>query len=258
LNPKAKRWERYWLGALTVALFLFLWEIAMPLGLVKIANVSRPTLVIKALVELFSSGGVFQPLAISLKEFVLGLILAIAVGIPFGIILGRWRVLNLLFDPMLMALYTMPRLAMMPLLVVWFGIGLGANTAVVFLGAVFSILVNTCVGTRMVDRNLVRAVRSFGGSEWDIFMKVLLPGSVPPIMTGIRLGVGRGLLGVVVSEMYAGTEGIGYQIDLYASSFRVSELIALIALFSFLGFVFVNLVRLVEEKVQYWGMGLEI
>ena len=128
----------------------------------------------------------------------------------------------------------------------------------VFLGVVFPILVNTAVGIREVDPVWIRAVKSFGGNEWDIFTKVLLPGSIPPVMTGIRLGVGRGLLGVVVSEMYAGTEGIGYQIDLYASAFRVTELIALIAIVSILGFVLVNLVRLAEERVRQWGMEIEV
>ena len=96
----------------------------------------------------------------------------------------------------------------------------------------------------------MRAVRSFGGSEWDVFRKVLLPGSVPPMMTGIRLGVGRGLLGMVVSEMYASTEGIGGLIGLYGNSFRTSELIALIAVVSVLGFVFVDLMRRLEGWVS--------
>jgi len=230
----------------------------LPLGLIKVADISRPSLVAKAFVELSMAGEVFQHLLISMKEFISGFALAIAIGIPAGIVLGRWRVLTLLFDPILMALYTMPRLAMMPLLVVWFGVGFGSTTAVVFLGVVFPLIVNTAVGIREVDPIWIRAVQSFGGTEWDIFKKVLLPGSVPPIMTGIRLGVGRGLLGVVVSEMYAGTEGLGYQIDLYANAFRIAELIALIAIISILGFILVNLVRLVEERVRRWGAEMEM
>ena len=253
-----KRGQRYIIGGAAVLAFLILWEIAMPIGLVKVADISRPSLVVKAFFELTAAGEVYQQLAISMKEFVLGFALAIVVGVPLGVIFGRWRILTLLFDPLLMALYTTPRLALMPLLVVWFGVGLGATVAVVFLGVVFPILVNTAVGIREVDPVWIRAVKSFGGNEWDIFTKVLLPGSVPPLMTGIRLGVGRGLLGVVVSEMYAGTEGIGYQIDLYASAFRVTELIALIAIVSILGFVLVNLVRLAEERVRQWGMEIEV
>jgi NitT/TauT family transport system permease protein len=210
--------------------------------------------VAKAFVELSMTGEIFPHLAVSIKEFAFGFSLALIVGIPAGLVLGRYRILTLLFDPLLMAFYTMPRLAMMPLLVVWFGVGLGATTAVVFLGVVFPLLINTAVGIREVDPIWVRAVTSFGGNERNIFTKVLLPAATPHIMTGIRLGLGRGLLGVVVSEMYAGTEGIGYQIDLYGASFRVAELMAFIAVISILGFVSVNLVMLVEQRVRSWGI----
>jgi NitT/TauT family transport system permease protein len=245
-----KQWQRLLISGTAILIFLIIWELAMPLGLVKIADISRPSLVAKAFVELAASGEVFQHLYISLKGFTIGFVIALVVGIPLGVALGRYRIFSLLIDPLWMALYTMPRLAMMPLLVVWFGVGFGATIAVVFLGAVFPIVVNTAVGIREVDPVWVRAVRSFGGSEWDIFRKVLLPGSVPPMMIGIRLGVGRGLLGMVVSEMFASTEGIGGQIGLYGMSFRTSELIALIAVVSLLGFVFVDIMRWVEDKVS--------
>jgi NitT/TauT family transport system permease protein len=245
-----KRWQRTWIGGLAVIAFLILWEIAMPLGLVKVADISRPTLVVQSFFELAASGEIFPHLAISLKEFVIGFILSLIVGIPLGVVLGRYRFPNILLDPLLMALYTMPRMAMMPLLVVWFGVGVGATISVVFLGAVFPILINTSVGIQEIDPIWVRAVRSFGGNEWDIFKKVLLPGAVPPMMAGVRLGVGRGLLGMVVSEMYASTEGIGGQIAIYGNSFRTTELITLIAIVSLLGFFTVDLMRRVEEWVR--------
>ncbi|OGP66262.1 MAG: hypothetical protein A2169_03815 [Deltaproteobacteria bacterium RBG_13_47_9] len=245
-----KRWKRSVIGGLAVIAFLILWEIAMPLRLVKVADISRPSLVVMAFFELAESGEIFPHLVISLKEFIFGFILALIVGIPFGVVLGRYRLPALLLDPLLMALYTMPRMAMMPLLVVWFGIGLGATIAVVFLGAVFPILVNTSVGIKEIDKIWIKAVHSFCGNEWDIFKKVLLPGVVPQMMTGIRLGVGRGLLGMVVSEMYASTAGIGGQIALYGNSFRTTELIALIAVISLLGFFTVDLMRRVEERVR--------
>jgi NitT/TauT family transport system permease protein len=245
-----KKWQRAWIGGLAVISFLVLWEIAKPIGLVKIADISRPTAVAKAFLELAASGEIFSNLYISLREFFIGFLLSLVIGVPLGIVIGQYRVMSKLLDPLLMALYTMPRLAMMPLLVVWFGVGFGATIAVVCLSAVFPILVNTAVGIREVDPVWVRAVRSFGGSEWDIFRKVLLPGSVPPMMVGVRLGVGRGLLGMVVSEMYASTEGIGAQIGLYGNAFRTAELIALIAVVSLLGFIFVDLMRRVETWVS--------
>jgi ABC-type nitrate/sulfonate/bicarbonate transport system permease component len=253
-----KESQRLWIGGLAVIIFLVLWEVAMPLGWVKVADISRPTLVAKAFVELAGPGEIFHHLSVSLKEFFIGFALSLVVGIPLGVILGRYRTAFLLLDPLLMALYTTPRVAMMPLLVVAFGVGFGATIAVVFLGAVFPIMVNTAVGVREVDPVWIRAVHSFGGSEWNIFTKVLLPGAVPPIITGVRLGVGRGILGMVVGEMYAATEGIGQQISLYGNSFLVPELMALIILVSLLGFLFVSLIRLIEERLRYRRMETEV
>ena len=253
-----KESQRLWMGGLAVIIFLVLWEVAMPLGWVKVADISRPTLVAKAFVELAGPGEIFHHLSVSLKEFFIGFVLSVIVGIPLGVILGRYRTAFLMLDPLLMALYTTPRVAMMPLLVVAFGVGFGATIAVVFLGAVFPIMVNTAVGVREVDPVWIRAVQSFGGSEWNIFTKVLLPGAVPPIITGVRLGVGRGILGMVVGEMYAATEGIGQQISLYGNSFLVPELMALIILVSFLGFLFVSLIRLIEERLRYRRMETEV
>jgi len=253
-----KKQQRLWIGGLAIVIFLGLWEAAMPLGWVKVADISRPTLVVKAFVELTRTGDIFHHLFVSLKEFFLGFALSLVVGVPLGVLLGRYRTPFLFLDPLLMAIYTTPRVAMMPLLVVAFGVGFGATVAVVFLGAVFPILVNTAVGVREIDRVWIRAVESFGGTEWNIFTKVLLPGSVPPIVTGIRLGVGRGILGMVVGEMYAATEGIGQQIALYGNSFAVSELMALIVVVSLLGFVFVSLIRLVEDRLRYRRMETEV
>jgi ABC-type nitrate/sulfonate/bicarbonate transport system permease component len=250
--------KRLWIGGLAVVIFLALWEAAMPLGWVKVADISRPSLVAKAFVELVRTDDLFYHLGVSHQEFFIGFVLSLVVGVPLGVALGRYRTPGLLLDPLLMAVYTTPRVAMMPLLVVAFGVGFGATIAVVFLGAVFPIMVNTAVGVREIDPVLIRAVRSFGGNEWNIFTKVLLPGAVPPIITGIRLGVGRGILGMVVGEMYAATEGIGQRISLYGSSFLVPELMALIIVVSLLGFLFVSLIRLVEERFRYRRMETEI
>lgn len=245
-----RQWQRVWIGGAAVVLFLILWEVAAPLGWVKVGDVSRPSLVGKAFIQLYQEGEILKPLIVSLEEFIIGFILSILVGIPLGAVLGRYRTPCLLLDPLLMAVYTMPRLAMMPLLVVWFGVGLGATIAVVFLSAVFPILVNTSVGFRDVNHVWIRVVHSFGGNEMDLFRKVLLPGAVPHMITGVRLGVGRGLLGMVVSEMYASTAGIGGQIAMYGNSFRTSELIALIAVVSLLGFISVDLMRRFDERIR--------
>ena len=125
-----KKQQRLWIGGLAVILFLALWEAAMPLGWVKVADISRPTLVAGAFVELTRTGDIFHHLFVSLQEFFIGFALSVVVGVPLGVALGRYRYPFLLLDPLLMALYSTPRVAMMPLLVVAFGVGFGATVAV--------------------------------------------------------------------------------------------------------------------------------
>jgi len=242
--------HRKWISGLSVLAFLAIWEILVVTGGVKVGDVSRPTLVVKSFFELTASGEIFQNLIISLRSFFMGFAGALVVGIPLGVVVGHYRRPALVLDPMVMAIYTVPRMAMLPLLVVWFGVGLGANAALVFFSGLFPIIINTSVGIREVDQTYVGVVRSFGGSEWDVWTKVLLPGSLRQIISGIRLGVGRGILGMVVGEMYTGTEGIGGRIRVYGNSFRTSELIALITIVSILSFLMMELFQWLERRVK--------
>ena len=149
-----------------------------------------------------------------------------------------------------MALYAAPRLALLRIPVVWLGIGVWSKIAVVFIGAVLPIIINSAAGPRAVDPSLVRAARSFGGSSRDVFSKVLLPGSLVAVMSGIRLGVGRGILGVVVGEMYVSQRGVGNQIMQMGSAFRVDELLFYTLLVSGFGVAAMTLIRKLEEGLQ--------
>ena len=111
-------------------------------------------------------------------------------------------------------------IALLPLIVIWFGIDLGSKVAIVFLSTVFPILVNTMVGIRTVDRDFVKVARSFGASDRQLFMTVALPSSVPFLLTGLRLGLGHALIGIVVGEMYGATSGIGYMMAVAGSTFQ--------------------------------------
>lgn len=246
-----KRWERLIIGGIAAAGFLIVWELAMPMGWVKTVNVSRPSLVVQALRAIMGDQAFTTHVAVSLREFLIGFLLSAVVGVPFGVLIGRYRVLGMLLDPLITAVYTLPRMAILPVLMVWFGVAGGATTAVVFLSSVFPILVNAAVGVREVDPSWVKAVRSFGGGEWQVFTKVLLPGSVPQVVTGVRLGVGRALLGVIVGEMYVATAGVGAQISLYGNAFRMAELIALVTLVSLFGFIVVDLIRRLEARLRH-------
>ncbi|MHB2263757.1 ABC transporter permease [Aliihoeflea sp. PC F10.4] len=240
------------IGTLSVACFLILWQVAPMLGWVNGRFTSRPSEVAVAFVDVILHDNFWYHARISLTEFVLGFCLAIAVSIPLGVTLGTSRTARHLIDPPLMALYIAPTLILLPIMVIWLGIDMASKVAVVFLGAVFPIIVNTMAGMREADPKLIRAARAFGASKLDIFTRVLVPGSLPSILTGLRLAVGRAVLGVVVGELYVSQAGIGYQLNLYGSSMRVDRLLVYAIVVSAFGYTLTMLVRSVENRVREW------
>ena len=164
-----------------VGLFLLLWQIAPPLGWVNGAYTSQPTLIIAAFVEVFRDDRLGMHSWISLSEFTLGFALAFAISIPLGLLLGVSRTARYLLDPPLMALYIAPTLILLPIMIIWLGIGMASKVAVVFLGVIFPIIVNTMAGMHEADGNLVRMARSFGANRLDVFLRVLIPGALPSI-----------------------------------------------------------------------------
>jgi NitT/TauT family transport system permease protein len=148
-----------------------------------------------------------------------------------------------------MALYATPQLALLPILVLWLGIGMGSKIAVVFIGAVIPIVVNSMAGVRQVERPLVLAARSFCASRRDVFIKVILPASLPAVMIGVRLGLSRAVLGVVVAEMYVSQDGVGNQIMRLGSAFRVDHLLVYVLLVSAFGLGLTTAARKLEERV---------
>lgn len=249
-------WEnRLVVSALALAAFVLAWELAPRLGLVDPFFTSQPSRILAAGIEIVGNRDFLGHLWVSLVELALGLALAVAVGVPAGLSLGMFRTLRDFLDAPIMALYAAPRLALLPILVLWLGIGMESKIAVVLIGAVLPIIINTTAGVRDVDGALVLAARALCGRRRDVFLRVLLPGSLPGIMSGIRLGVGRGLLGVVVGEMYVSQRGIGNQIMQLGSSFRVDELLFYTFLVSGLGVMATTAMRKLEERLQPWRGG---
>ncbi len=236
-------------GAFAVALFLGAWELAPRAGLVDPFFTSEPSRVALAAIAVIRGGTLAHDAAVSLSEFGSGFALALAVGVPLGLLLGAFPILRDLIDPPLMAIYATPQLALLPIFVLWLGIGMGSKIAVVFLGAVLPIVVNTMAGVRQVDGTLVLAARSFCASRRDVFARVILPASLPAVVAGVRLGVSRGILGVVVAEMYVSQDGIGNQIMRLGSAFRVDRLLVYVLLVSAFGLGMTTLVRRLEEHV---------
>lgn len=236
-------------GIGSVLAFLLIWEFTAALHLVDPQYISQPSRVIGAGFKLITSGSFYYSAYISLVELIVGFLFAVVVGVALGLLMGHYRMIGGLFDPLVMALYATPRMALIPLFVIWFGVGMGSKIFVVFIGALFPVLVNTITGIRQVDRILLRAARSYGATEWQLFTKVLLPGALPAMLTGIRLGWGRGILGVVIGEMYVAIAGLGYLISTAGNAMQTDQLFFLILVVAGLGYVGTNAIRKLEHKL---------
>lgn len=240
------------IGFLAVAAFLILWQVAPTMGWANVRFTSQPSLVAQAALEVFRTDNFLYHARISLAEFFLGFALALAISIPLGVLLGNSQVARDLFNPPLMALYIAPTLILLPIMVIWLGIGMASKVAVVFLGAIFPIIINTMAGMREADQRLIRAARSFGATQMDVFRHVLVPGALPSMLAGVRLAVGRAVLGVVVGELYVSQAGVGRQLVVYGSAMRVDRLLVYAIVVSVFGYVMTQLVRLVESRVRNW------
>src|SRR5438105_11044742 len=202
--------EKKILGAAAVIVFLTAWELCgNTLQLINPLFMSAPSLVFKAAFQMFASGEIWNDLYISGIEFAWGYALSVVVAIPFGIAIGWYKRASYIFDPFVNAMNATPRVALLPLVIIWLGIGILSKVGIIFLGSVFPMLINTRDGVKTTPANLLCAARSFGASEWMIFKTVVLPSTIPFILTGLRLGLGRGIVGVMVGELYAATAGIG-------------------------------------------------
>jgi len=241
--------RRLVVSTISVAVVLAAWELAPRLGLVDPFFTSRPSLVLAAAVDVVRSGTLLRDAIVSLSEFAIGFVLALAVGVPLGLVLGTFETLRFLLDPPIMAVYATPQLALLPIFVLWLGIGMSSKVAVVLLGASIPIIVNSIAGVRQVDRSLVVAARSFGATRLDVFRSVILPASLPAVMIGIRLGLSRAVLGVVVAEMYVSQDGVGNQIMRLGSAFRVDRLLVYVLLVSTFGLAATTAIRRIEERL---------
>ena len=250
-----QRIESIVLGTATIALLLVVWEL-LPLVL-PIQQGTRlfftvPSRIFATLWQMLATGTIWAPLGVSAMAFAIGLALAIVVGLPLGILLGRSATLNAMFDPFVTAFNATPRLVFLPLLMLWLGIGLWSKVAVVFSGALFPLLINTHEGVRNADKLLINVVRSFGAGRWDVARLVVIPNALPFIVVGLRLAIGRAILGVVVAEFFGAQEGLGVVMVRAASSFDVNIVFAGLIVFAALSLLMTGLVKLVEDRMSRW------
>jgi ABC-type nitrate/sulfonate/bicarbonate transport system permease component len=241
-------------GSVSVVLFLIVWQIVGVNDIVRSDLISYPSEIAATLVQMSRSGELGANALVSLEEFIQGLVPAIAVGIAAGTAFGLSRRLHYLCEPLIVALNTSPIIAFVPIVVVWFGVGTQSKAIMVFLAAVIPIVINTMTGITQVHESWIRACRAFGAGRWQVIAKAVLPGALPSVMVGVRLSVGRAIVGLVAAEMYVSVRGIGRLIQVYSTSERAANIFVLVAVVSGFGFLLVTGLRRIEGLMAPWSL----
>jgi len=247
-----KKYDSLIFGGTAVIIFIAVWEWAGTSGAINPLFTSSPSRVVNAFIKLSASGELLNDIRVSSLEFLYGFGLSIIVGIPFGILMGWYRPVEAVLEPFVNFFYATPRVALLPLMIIWLGIGINSKIAVVYLGAIFAILISTISGMKNLDESLLKAARSFGASDMQIFRTIALPGSVPFILNGIRLGLGHALVGVVVGELYAATAGVGYLIAVAGNTFQTDKVFVGVVIIAAAGMAITAGFKRIEDHYQSW------
>jgi NitT/TauT family transport system permease protein len=243
------------LGVGSIVLLLIVWELfplIVPIPAGTKLFFTTPSQIAGTLWTMFATGSIWRPLGVSASGFAIGLGLAIVVALPLGVVLGRSKSANAMFDPFITAFNATPRLVFLPLLILWFGLGLWSKVVVVFIGALFPLLINTYEGVRNADKVLINVVRSFGAGEWDIARRVVVPNSLPYIVAGLRLAIGRAILGVVVAEFFGSEDGLGVVMVRASGSYHVDVVFSGLIVFAGLSLIMTGLVQILEVRLSRW------
>jgi NitT/TauT family transport system permease protein len=243
------------LGVVSFAAIFLAWELAVRAGWLNPFFTSQPTAIAAALIRSAESGELWQSVGVTLGEFAAGFGAAIVVGFSVGVLAGRSRTIEYALDPFIWFIYSAPLIAFYPLFVLWLGLGTRTVVAISFLLSVTPIAVNTTSGIRQINSSLILAARSFGAGPRDLLWKVVLPGSVPMIVAGLRLGVGRALTGVVIAELFVPSGGIGSSIAYNAGLLRTTNMLAALMVIVALGVICTQSLSAIEARFDTWRTG---
>ncbi|MEM0976072.1 MAG: ABC transporter permease [Pseudomonadota bacterium] len=228
------------------------WEYAAVAGWIDTFFFSQPSNVWQFLKDMFLDGSVWRHIGATLQSTLIGFFLAIITAIPFGLLLARYPVLDKIFAPYLAALNALPRVALAPIFILWFGVGIESKIVLVWSLVFFIILINTEAGVKSADRELLRLSQVMGATQRQIFMKIVLPGAVPAIFAGVRLGVIYALLGTVVGEMVAAEAGLGQMVSLFSGTYRTGGVLAILLILSLMGVAMNGVMLLIERRLLRW------
>jgi len=253
LRPSRIRlYEPLVIGTLSVVLALTVWQLVANARIWSVLFLPGPWDVAQAFVQLFQSDDIWLDIATSGEELAIGYGMAIVIGLLIGLLMGWYTRFQYALDPFVNFFYSTPRIVFIPIFILWLGIELQPKIAVIFLGAVFPIIINTMAGVRNTEAALLRVARSFGASDALTFRRVVLPGSVPFILTGFRLGIGHALTGLVVAEYIAAKHGVGQIIAIASQTFQTPKAFAGVVLIACTGMLLTTVLHRIENRFQSW------
>ncbi|HEY7219242.1 MAG TPA: ABC transporter permease [Candidatus Binatia bacterium] len=251
---RERRWSIYdhpnLIRLASVTLFVLLWEFfgrrTDPILF------TYPTAVADAFAKLLVSGELVKQLAVSLSALAVGFLASLVLGVGLGLLLGRSRAVEAFFEPPINALYATPQVALTPLLMMWLGLGFSVKVAVIFLFAFFPILINTASGAKNVSAAMVEVARAYLAPPRKILSSVICPAALPFIMAGVRIAVGRALVGMIVAELFTAITGLGAMLSLYGNIFETAKMFVVIVVLAVLGVVSIRATQWLEGRLATW------
>jgi NitT/TauT family transport system permease protein len=246
------RWLRPYAGLLSILAGLLLWEALARLVIANPLFLAAPSDVLVAIVKLAATGELEHHMWVSAREFIVGYVIACILGIALGMAMASSEVRKAALQPWVSGLYATPTIALAPLFILWTGIGIWSKVLVVVSLVLFPVAINTEAGLRTTSERLIEMLRSFGASNRQIFLKVSLPSALPFILAGLKLGIGRGLIGVVVGELFGSRAGLGQLITEAAEAFNMPDLFAGVVVLAVAGIALTAGFSWIEKRLVPW------
>lgn len=243
-----KKWRRFF----SVGLFLICWEMFVRMGVLDAIMVSSPSKIFHAGLELIKAGVILPHVIISLEAFTAGLILAIFFGMFIGLIIGSNEKVYDFFWPFIFLLSVLPKVAIIPLVIIWFGIGIGSKIIIIFMMAITPILINVIDGARGVNKEYLEMACSFGAKKGFLLRHLFFFDTLPHFFSGVRIAIGRGVSGIVVAEVFGYGVGLGSLIARYGASYQTARLMFAILILVLFSLVFLWLNEVIRKKVICW------
>jgi len=251
-REERKRKHQQWLTLASPILLLALWEFLSRTSLIDARFFPPPTSIIRTFWELAASGVLFKHIGISLTRIVLGFLVGTIPGVVLGLLMGMYRPFRSFFSPLLMALMPIPTLALMPLILILFGIGETSKVMTIAGSVFFPVVINTAAGVANIDKSYIDVAKNYGAGPKQFFLRIALPGALPVMMEGVQMGQAIALLTIVAAEMIGAKEGIGYLIWSSYKVFNFNPMYVGLILISFFGYTFSILLRWLQSKLVPW------